>query len=39
MTAHEASLQAIRDALDSNAHCVPGLLFRNRVVATAHGVM
>ena len=38
MTAHEASLlQAIQDALDSNAHCVPGLLFRDRVVATQHG--
>jgi hypothetical protein len=39
MTAHDAALQAIRDALDGNPHCVPGLLFRNRVVATAHGVM
>ncbi len=39
MTAHDTSLWVIRDALDSNPHCVPGLLFRNRVVATAHGVM
>ncbi len=39
MTAHEVALQMIRDALDSNRYCVPGLLFRNRVVATRHGVM
>ena len=33
---HDA-VRAIRRALNGNAHCVPGLLFRDRVVATKHG--
>ena len=30
-------VRTIRRALNGNAHCVFGRLFRNRVVATQHG--
>lgn len=33
------TLRAIRKAIRGNAHCVPGLLFRDRVVATPHGAL
>jgi hypothetical protein len=30
------AVRAVRKAIRANAHCVPGLLFRDRVVATQH---
>ena len=39
MTTNAKVRRTIQDALDANPHCLPGLLFRDRIVATEHGVM
>lgn len=39
MTTNAKIRRTIQDALDANPRCLPGLLFRDRIVATEHGVM